>query len=81
MQGIFINGKRPKSKKQIRESLQSQSDKINLEATSLFNNERDGSILEMSPGESVLIVGPDPYTDRRFYAKLIRRNDGSFKLE
>lgn len=114
MQGIFINGSRPKTKKALREQLErinnylSNSDEypqgapnsddpysVVIEATSWFGNEFDGSLAKAmdckgpcniedlgKPDEPAhqhpgpfYIVGPDPYTSRKWYAKLEYTND------
>ena len=79
MQGIFINGSRPKSKKQIKELVieaQAPNTKADLygvviEATSMFGNEYDGSLATMPKDNSpVYFVGPDPHSKRNFYGTI-----------
>jgi ABC-type branched-subunit amino acid transport system substrate-binding protein len=65
MQGIFIDGQRPRSKKAVREAVAAGGD-VRLEATSLFGNEYDGPVAD-APDGRYAIVGPDPYTRRNFY--------------
>ncbi len=75
MQGIFINGSRPKSKKQIREFvIEAQADNSDadlyglvIEATSMFGDEYDGSLANMPQSNKVHFVGPDPRRKRNFY--------------
>jgi hypothetical protein len=69
MQGIFINGQRPKSKKAVREAVAANPATVRAEATSMFGNEFDGSLAEYGGG-TISFVGPDPYTDRRFYGTI-----------
>lgn len=70
-QGIFVNGKRPTSKKQIKEVAATDPSKVRIEATSAFGNEYDGLLSEMPKSiESVTFVGPDPYTRRNFYGTI-----------
>lgn len=112
MQGVFINGSRPKTKKALREQLARINNHLKdpnrypqgdpeaddpysvvIEATSWFGNEFDGSLARalscqdttcnqfvgdadphQHPGP-FYIVGPDPYTSRKWYAKLEYTND------
>jgi len=69
MQGIFINGRRPSSKKEVREAVAISPASVRLEATSLFGNEYDGPVSE-APDGTYFIVGPDPYTKRNFYGQV-----------
>ena len=78
-QGVYVKGFRPKTKKALREAINSDPSGVSLEATSPFGNEYGGSILHMPEGETVYIVGPDPYNKRSWYANLTRHGD-KFKL-
>lgn len=69
MQGIFVNGARPKSKKAIKEAIAANPDSVSLEATSIFGNEFDGMV-SVAPYGSYTFVGPNPNTDRRFYGTI-----------
>ena len=73
MQGIWINGSRPKSKKAIKEALLA-GDEVVLEATSVFGNEYDGLVTDAPDGE-YSVAGPDPDKKRDFYAVLTVRGD------
>lgn len=75
MQGVFINGVRPKSKKELKEVAAIEPDAISLEATSIFNNEYQGRITAPQCLDGTYtIVGPSPY-DRKFYANIIKKGD------
>lgn len=70
MQGIILSdGTRPKSKKQVRELVEA-GEPVYLEATSLFGNEYQGLVYD-APNGTYYIVGPDPYTSRRFYGQVV----------
>lgn len=69
MQGLFVEGRRPKSKKAVREAIATNPARVRLEATSWFGNEYDGPV-EDAPAGEYHIVGPDPHTDRRFYGTI-----------
>ena len=109
MQGVFINGSRPKFKKDVAayidgvnlwnehggdpeaiSALQSETVLIEngvrpedpyglvIEATSLFGNEFDGSLAEASKESQYgpyYIVGPDPYTSRKWYLTITYNRD------
>jgi len=44
---------------------------IVIEATSLFGNEYDGSLHNAPTNKTFTFVGPDPYTSRKFYGRII----------
>lgn len=86
MQGLFIHGSRPKTKKELKTVVAAAQDPeqkpeesghlhdlycVALEATSWFGNEYDGS-LENAPkiAKSYYVVGPDPHTSRKWYANI-----------
>jgi hypothetical protein len=73
VQGIYINGHRPKSKKAVREAVATNPASVELEATSLFGNEYGGPVADMPEGETIYIVGPDPFTKRNFYGQVTRK--------
>jgi len=75
MQGIFIDGQRPKSKKQVAATIAVQPENVRVEATSMFGNEYDGPVSDMPQG-TILFVGPDPYNKRVFYGKITRTASG-----
>jgi hypothetical protein len=79
MQGIFVKYARPKSKKQIRETVADAPGSVSIEATSLFGNEYDGPVSEAPPG-AYHFVGPDPYTKRNFYGTITVKPDGTVKV-
>jgi len=72
MQGIYINGQRPRSKKQIKDAAAASPTSIFIEATSVFGNEYEGQAPNMPEGKAVYFVGPDPYTKRNFYGQIHR---------
>lgn len=66
---------RPKSKKMLKEVLaEAGPDGVKIECTT-FGSERTYRLAELAPFCSVTFVGPDPYTDRRFYGT-ISNTDG-----
>ncbi len=79
MQGIYIDGRRPASKKQVREAALENASRVALEATSPFGNEYDGPLSE-APAGDYTFVGPDPYDDRRFYGRIRIGTDGGVRV-
>lgn len=75
MQGMWIDYRRPKSKKEVIETVKNNPGLVSLEATSVFGNEYDGPITEMPEDKVVSVVGPDPYTKRNFYLSIIRHKN------
>lgn len=80
MQGIFINGVRPASKKAVKEAIASNPSSVRIEATSFFGNEYDGPASEL-PADSrpIAFVGPDPERKRNFYGTIEWKN-GQLKV-
>ena len=80
MQGLFIRGNRPASKKAVKDFLANGGDpgSIWIEAPSMFGNEYDGPV-DQAPNGSYTFVGPDPYTKRSFYGTLTVSN-GTYKV-
>ena len=77
MQGVFIDDRRPKSKKEIREVVAVDPARVRLERTQLVgDSEYDGLVSNMQVGKFTF-VGPDPYTSRKFYGSIVKRaSDG-----
>lgn len=69
--GIFINGRRPKSKKEVKEAVADPdvSVVLVLESTSIFGNPFYGP-LATAPDGTYYFVGPDPYSNRKFYGTI-----------
>lgn len=74
--GVKIKGQRPKSKKAVKEAMRTDPESVTWDCTDFFGPWKDcvhrGDILP--DGLSDTFVGPDPYTDRRFYGQLITKD-------
>lgn len=81
MQGLYVDFKRPRSKKQVREAIASDPHRVGIEATSFFGNEFDGNAADLPTGSTVSFVGPDPHTKRNFYGQLIHTTDGRWVVK
>jgi hypothetical protein len=73
MQGIFIRGARPASKRAVKEAIASDPRQVSIEATSWFGNEYGGPLPD-APAGTITFVGPDPHRDRRFYGSIAVTN-------
>lgn len=79
-QGIFINGRRPKSKKEIKETAAANPAAIRVEGTALMGNDYDGPLTD-APAGRIDFVGPDPYNKRSFYGNIFIAADGTLKVK
>jgi hypothetical protein len=76
-QGVWdADGGRFPSKKALKDAFDSAS----LEATSIFGNEYGGPLSEAPVGE-YFVVGPDPYTSRKWYAHIIVKAEGKVTIK
>ena len=75
MQGVYVNGSRAKSKKEVKAALASKPDSVRFEATSIMGNEYDGPASEAPEGK-YYVVGPDPYHSRKWYAAITVKGSG-----
>lgn len=73
-QGIWINGERPKSKKQIKEAVAENLSLVDIEATSMNGGEYGGPLVDAPDGTMIVFVGPDPYKSRKFYGTITKFN-------
>jgi hypothetical protein len=80
MHGVYVNGKRPKSKQAVKEAVARDPQSVRLEATAIIGQEYDGPAADMPAGLRIAFVGPDPYQERRFYGTLSRKADGTLRV-
>lgn len=79
--GAYVDGKRPKSKKALKEALRDIPSKVRFDRTSIHDHKTSDIWGDNIPAADILtVVGPDPYVDRRWYASVVRRTDGLVKL-
>jgi hypothetical protein len=69
MYGILVAGRRPKSKKAVKEAL-AAGERVSLEDTSFFGGNYAGPVAE-APVGTYTFVGPDPYNSRVFYGNIV----------
>jgi hypothetical protein len=71
------NGHRIPSKKKLRELLASDASSVSFDCTAM---NQEGRIIrgdDIPPGMTLVVVLPDPYENRRFYANVFIKADGS----
>lgn len=66
MDGVFIDGRRPKSKAEIRRFMENGGVPV-IEATSPFSSTGNRYLDEFPAQQQISFVGPDPYSKRNFY--------------
>lgn len=76
--GVYVNGKRPQSKKAIKEAIEKNPDSVSFENTSMHG----GSDFSGSEAPiDLTFVGPCPYTKRNFYGVVARKKDGTITVK
>lgn len=72
-----------KTKKALREAVEAEgADKVGVFGTSMFGNENATTVEELADESSTeVIVGPDVYSDRRWYANAVRGKDGKVRIK
>jgi hypothetical protein len=72
-----------KSKKALKEAVEARgAENVGIFGTSIFGNETASNVAELADQDaSAVIVGPDVYSDRRWYANAVRGKDGKVKVK
>lgn len=78
MQGVFLAGQRPPSKKAIKEAIEQDPKSVVIEATAY--GEFDGRLSNAPVGTVVYFVGPDPRVKRVYYGT-ITVTDAGIKIK
>ena len=79
MQGVMVNGIRPKTKKALKDALKTMPEAVDISSTDVVGKEYDGPATEMPEHKPVYVVGPNPYTERKWYAQ-IKRSGETFNV-
>lgn len=77
--GLFIDNRRPQTKKAVKEAVSSNPESVYVESVSFLGNDFQGSITDLTVGDKVTFVGPDPRQSRKFYGTITRTAKG-FKV-
>jgi hypothetical protein len=78
MDGVYVNGERPKTKKALREAVESAPETVELEHTAMGEEGRT-SLMRLPVGR-YYVVGPDPYTSRKWYGHVVVLPNGKRKV-
>jgi len=76
MNGLYINGKRPTSKKAVKAAVAADPSSVSIDVTSMFGHQPYQTAAGMAIGDKEYFVGPDPYTSRKFYGTIERTEKG-----
>lgn len=85
--GAYVNGERPHTKKALREALASAPDTVRFDKTSAYpwmeTNDYGYSInpADILTSDILAVVGPDPYTSRKWYATVTRNREGKVTIK
>lgn len=67
--GAKVNGERPRTKKALKEAMAAHPETVLFDRTAAF--EGRGPIRgDELPEDTLQVVGPDPYTNRKWYASI-----------
>lgn len=69
-QGIKIGDSFPKTKKELKEAVASNPERVRAIATSMFGDEYHGVITDMPKDKKVVFAGPDFQYNRRWYGTI-----------
>ncbi len=88
MDGLYINGKRPVSKKAVKAAVAQDPASVAIQYTSLFQGYAPttgalppATVDALTVGQRITFVGPDPYTARKFYGTITRVSADKWKVE
>lgn len=67
--GAYVNGKRPASKKALRDALTQDPTSVTFDGTSPFEPYY-GDVTQLQAGDTLQVTGPCPHTKRNWYANV-----------
>jgi hypothetical protein len=79
--GARVNGARPASKKALREALKDNPGSVTFDGTSPFGEQFSGTVRSIPADATLSVVGPDPYTSRKWYASVTRDAAGKITVK
>lgn len=68
------------TKKALAAAVAADPDAVIVCDTSAFNNRGYVPVSALADDRTAVIVGPDPYTERRWYARVTRAKSGTVKI-
>ncbi len=79
--GASADGRRIKTKKQLKDMLRLAPDCVLFDTTSLIGKGPGTYTPRTIPeGVKLSVIGPDPYRERKWYATVSRNADGTVKV-
>lgn len=78
--GAWFDGQRVPNKKRLRELLAANPVDVYFDGTALVKEVQGYRGSEIPEGIKLSVVLPDPYKDRRYYATVERKADGTLKV-
>jgi hypothetical protein len=69
------------SKKALKEAVKADATKVRFYGTAAFGPGFDGTAADIPAGHILVVVGPDPYRSRKWYANVARKPDGSVTVK
>ena len=72
--GVYIDGERPRSKRALKLALAEDVCSVAIEDAAHYGLPEPIEASMIPEGEEYEVVGPDPYTDRRWTATITRSN-------
>jgi len=76
--GCRIEGRDPKSKKEMKQRIEAEPHTVTLYSTSVFGQHFNSSLPHLDDGWYV-VTGPNPYDNRKWYAN-VKIHDGIAKV-
>lgn len=67
---MTIDDRWPTSKKEVRETVAKEPERVKVIATSLYGGEHNGRITDMPIGKQAAFAGPDVHVSRKFYGTI-----------
>jgi hypothetical protein len=70
--GAFINNERPASKAALKRAMKEDPASVRFDVTEMLTANAGRTIAgnEVPEGDTLVVVGPDPYTNRKFYGNV-----------
>ncbi len=78
--GASLNGARIASKAALKRAIKDTPDAVEFDSTSPMGQQYDGGPADIPTGVKLSVVGPDPYTNRKWYATVERTSTGAVKV-
>ena len=81
MQGVFVNGERPRFKKDLAAALTDAPETVTFQQTApMSSTEYDGVATDAPSGQDLFVCGPDVYVKRDWYATCRREPGGRWSV-